>query len=185
MGASLQATLLPLTLPIVTPEGQPFGVPAEAFITAAPLPAEEHTAGRMRVEGSTCVAVVMGAAAFMRAEACTHAAAAITGRAVFMHPEASTHAAAGIMVAGAPTRPEGSKRVAAAITGLAAFMHPEACTHAAAGIMGAAAPMRPDVFTHGAHAAACMRGEVVTRAGIRPPNNMAAFERKPPSPGRR
>jgi len=124
----------------------------------------------------------MGAAAFMRAEACTHAAAAITGRAVFMQPEASTRAAAGIMDAVAPTRPEGSMRVAAAITGLAAFMHPEVSTPVAADIMDAAGPTRPEVFTHGAHAAACMRGEVVTRAGIRPPNNMAAFERKPPSP---
>jgi hypothetical protein len=74
--------------------------------------------------------------------------------------------------------------VAAAIMGLAAFMHPEASTRVAADIMDAVAPTRPEVFTHEARAAACMRGEVVTRAGIRSPNRMAAFERKPPSSGR-
>jgi hypothetical protein len=71
------------------------------------------------------------------------------------------HAAAGIMDAVAFTHPEASTHVAVAV----AFMHPEASTR-------------------GADAAPCMREEAVTRAGIRPPNNMAAFERKPPSSGR-
>jgi hypothetical protein len=91
-----------------------------------------------------------------------HAAAGIMGAVAFMRLEASTRVAADIMDAAALTPPEESMRAADAV-----------------------APTRPEVFTHGAHAAACMRGEVVTHAGIRRPNNMAAFERKPPSPRRR
>ena len=108
----------------------------------------------------------MDAVAFTQPEGSTRVAAAITGLAACMHPEAFTHAAAGIMDA-------------------VASMQPEASTRVAADIMDAVAPTRPEVFTHEVRAAACMRGEVVTRAGISPPNNMAAFERKPPSSGRR
>ena len=90
------------------------------------------------------------------------------------------HAAAGIMDAVALTHPEASTHVAAGV----AFMQPEASMRAAAGIMDAVACMQPEASTRGADAAPCMRGEAVTRAGIRPPNNMAAFERKPPSSGR-